>query len=91
MQAEGTHLNSELLDNGGSGSLGGVVEDLVDPLVDDLGRHGGGEDNGALGTVLGPKVGGSLGASELAPNIDVVCRDQQRSSRKRNSYSQTNW
>jgi hypothetical protein len=91
MRAEATHLNSELLDDGGGGSLGGVVEDLVDPLVDDLGRHGGSEDNGALGTVLGPKVGSSLGASELAPNIDVVCRNQQSSSRKRNSYLQTNW
>lgn len=75
MQAEGTHLNSELLDNGGSGSLGGVVEDLVDPLVDDLGRHGGSKDDRSLLVAgLGPKVGGGLGTGELSPDVYVVYR-----------------
>jgi len=45
---EKTDLDGELLDDGRSGSLGRVVEDLVDSLVDNLRRHGRGEDNGSL-------------------------------------------
>lgn len=68
------HLDGKLLDDRRGGSLGRVVEDLVDTLVDDLGRHGRGEDDGTLLVArLGPEVGGSLGTSELTPNVDIVC------------------
>ena len=68
-----THLDSELLDDGRGGGLGGVVEDLVDTLVDDLTRHGRGEDDGTLLVAgLDPEVGSGLGADELTPNVDVV-------------------
>lgn len=66
-------LNGELLDDRRGGSLGGVVEYLVDTLVDNLGGHRGGQDDRTLLVArLGPQVGGSLSASELSPNVDVV-------------------
>jgi hypothetical protein len=68
-----TYLDSELLDNGRSGGLGRVVEDLVDTLVDDLGRHGRSKDDGTLLVArLDPEIGGGLGTDELTPNVDVV-------------------
>jgi hypothetical protein len=70
-----TYLNGELLDDRRGSGLGRVVEDLVDTLVDDLGRHGGGQDDRSLLVArLGPEIGGSLSTSELAPDVDVVCR-----------------
>ena len=73
VQYRKTYLNGELLDDGGRGGLGRVVEYLVDTLVDNLGRHGRGQDDGSLLVAgLGPKVGSGLSTGELTPNVDVV-------------------